>query len=299
MATLVILAAGMGSRYGGLKQIDGVGSHGEPIIDFSIYDAKQAGFDKVVLIIRPEHEEAIRKALTDKIEKHIEVGFAYQELKNVPEGIVVPEGREKPWGTTSALLSCKGVVNEPFCIINADDYYGRSAYKTMLKFLNEEITDSNYGMIGYQCKNTLTEHGSVTRGICEVEDNLLTNIQEIQKIELHDGMAVYEKDGEWIPMSDDTLVSMNFWGFTPKIFEDCEPYFEKFLKEEIEKNPMKCELVIPTTIGDLINDNKCTIKVMSSEDEWFGVTYREDKPYVVKKLQEMKDNGVYPDHLWD
>ena len=299
MATLVILAAGMGSRYGGLKQIDGVGSHGEPIIDFSIYDAKQAGFDKVVLIIRPEHEEAVRKALTDKIEKHIEVGFAYQELKNVPEGIVVPEGREKPWGTTSALLSCKGVVNEPFCIINADDYYGRSAYKTMLKFLNEEITDSNYGMIGYQCKNTLTEHGSVTRGICEVEDNLLTNIQEIQKIELHDGIAVYEKDGEWIPMSDDTLVSMNFWGFTPKIFEDCEPYFEKFLKEETEKNPMKCELVIPTTIGDLINDKKCTIKVMSSEDEWFGVTYREDKPYVVEKLQEMKDNGVYPDHLWD
>lgn len=299
MATLVILAAGMGSRYGGLKQIDGVGSHGEPIIDFSIYDAKHAGFDKVVLIIRPEHEEAVRKALTDKIEKHIEVGFAYQELKNVPEGVIVPEGREKPWGTTSALLSCKGVVNEPFCIINADDYYGRSAYKTMLKFLNEEITDSNYGMIGYQCKNTLTEHGSVTRGICEVEDNLLTNIQEIQKIELQDGVAVYEKDGEWIPMSDDTLVSMNFWGFTPKIFEDCEPYFEKFLKEEIENNPMKCELVIPTTIGDLINDNKCTIKVMSSEDEWFGVTYREDKPYVVEKLQEMKDNGVYPDHLWD
>lgn len=299
MATLVILAAGIGSRYGGMKQIDGVGNHGEPIIDFSIYDAHEAGFNKVVLIIRKEHEEAVREALTNRIEKHMEVAFAYQELDDLPNGITRPEGREKPWGTTQALLSCKGIVNEPFCIINADDYYGKSAYRTMLKFLEEEVKDDAYGMIGYQCKNTLTEHGSVTRGICEVENELLTNIVEIQKIELHDGVAVYEKDGEWVPLSDDTLVSMNFWGFTPKIFETCEPYFEKFLKEAIPENPMKCELVIPTTVGDLIKDEKCSIKVMASEDEWFGVTYREDKPYVVEKIQEMKDAGIYPDNLWD
>ena len=299
MATLVILAAGIGSRYGGMKQIDGVGNHGEPIIDFSIYDAHEAGFNKVVLIIRKEHEEAVREALTNRIKKHMEVAFAYQELDDLPDGINRPEGREKPWGTTQALLSCKGIVNEPFCIINADDYYGKSAYRTMLKFLEEEVKDDAYGMIGYQCKNTLTEHGSVTRGICEVENELLTNIVEIQKIELHDGVAVYEKDGEWIPLSDDTLVSMNFWGFTPKIFETCEPYFEEFLKEAIPENPMKCELVIPTTVGDLIKDEKCSVKVMASEDEWFGVTYREDKPYVVEKIQEMKDAGIYPDNLWD
>lgn len=299
MATLVILAAGMGSRYGGMKQIDGVGNHGEPIIDFSIYDAHEAGFNKVVLIIRREHEEAVKNALTNRIAKHMDVSFAYQEFTNIPDGIAVPEGREKPWGTTHALLACKGIVNEPFCIINADDYYGKKAYRTMYKFLEEEVKDSAYGMIGYMCKNTLTEHGSVTRGVCKVENNLLTSIEEIQKIELHDGKAVYEDNGEWKELSDDTLVSMNFWGFTPKIFEEAEPYFEEFLHRELDNNPMKCELVIPTTVGDLIKDNKCTIKVMASEDEWFGVTYREDKPYVVERIQEMKNKGIYPDTLWD
>ncbi len=300
MTTLAILAAGIGSRYGGMKQIDGVGNHGEPIIDFSIYDAYEAGFDRIVLIIQRQHEQAIRNALTDRIEKHVAIDFAYQDLNDLPDGFELPEGRSKPWGTTHALLALENVVNEPFCIINADDYYGKNAYRTMYKFLNEEVSDDNYGMIGYLCKNTLTEHGSVTRGICEVDNNHnLTNIVEIQKIELHDNKAVYESDDKWLELDDNTLVSMNFWGFTPKIFTDSKEYFNDFLKKEIPNNPLKCELVIPTTVGDLIKDHKCNVKAMSSEDDWFGVTYREDKPYVIKRIQDMKDKGIYPDSLWD
>ncbi len=297
--TLVILAAGMGSRYGGMKQIDGVGNHGEPIIEFSIYDAKEAGFEKVVLIIRKEHEEAFRKALTDKISQHMEVAFAYQDMQNIPEGIEVPEGREKPWGTTHALLACKGVVNEPFAIINADDFYGKDAYKVIYNYLTTEVSDGNYAMVGYPCINTLTENGTVTRGICEKNENgYLTAITEIQKIALQEGKPVYLDGEEWKPLEDNTLVSMNFWGFTPKIFDDCEPIFTSYLKKAIKENPMKCEHVIPTAIGDLVRDKKCSVKVLASKDKWFGVTYREDKPSVVARIQKMKDDGIYPDQLW-
>jgi len=297
--TLVILAAGMGSRYGGMKQIDGVGNHGEPIIEFSIYDAKEAGFEKVVLIIRKEHEEAFRKALTDKVSQHMEVDFAYQDMQNIPEGFTVPEGREKPWGTTHALLACKGVVNEPFAIINADDFYGKDAYKVIYNYLTTEVSDGNYAMVGYPCINTLTENGTVTRGICEKDENgYLTAITEIQKIAMQDGKPVYLDGEEWKPLEDNTLVSMNFWGFTPKIFDDCEPIFASFLEKNIDKNPMKCEHVIPTAIGDLVKDKKCSVKVLASKDKWFGVTYREDKPGVVERIQKMKDDGIYPDQLW-
>jgi len=297
--TLVILAAGMGSRYGGMKQIDGVGNHGEPIIEFSIYDAKEAGFEKVVLIIRKEHEEVFRKALTDKVSQHMEVDFAYQDMQNIPAGFEVPEGREKPWGTTHALLACKGVVNEPFAIINADDFYGKDAYKVIYNYLTTEVSDGNYAMVGYPCINTLTENGTVTRGICEKDENgYLTAITEIQKIALQDGKPVYLDGEEWKPLEDDTLVSMNFWGFTPKIFDDCEPIFASFLEKNIDKNPMKCEHVIPTAIGDLVKDKKCSVKVLASKDKWFGVTYREDKPGVVERIQKMKDDGIYPDQLW-
>ena len=214
--TLVILAAGMGSRYGGMKQIDGVGSHGEPIIEFSIYDAYQAGFRKVVLIIKREHEELFKKALTDRVAAGgMEVDFAYQDMTNIPEGFSVPEGREKPWGTTHALLACKGVVNEPFAIINADDFYGRDAYKVIYDYLTTSITDDHYAMVGFKCLNTLTENGTVTRGLCEEKDGNLSHIVEIQKIALQNGHAVYEDNGEWKPIADDALVSMNFWGFTP------------------------------------------------------------------------------------
>lgn len=297
--TLVILAAGMGSRYGGMKQIDGVGNHGEPIIEFSIYDAKEAGFEKVVLIIKREHEELFKSCLTDRVSKHMEVAFAYQDMLNIPEGIEVPEGREKPWGTTHALLACKGVVNEPFAIINADDFYGKDAYKKIYNFLTTEVEDDHYGMVGYVCNNTLTDNGTVTRGVCEQEDGYLSHIVEIQKIARKDGHAIYEENGEWKDLPDDTLVSMNFWGFTPKIFDEVEGIFENFLKDAIKENPMKCEHVIPTAIGDLVRDKVCKVKMLSSEDQWFGVTYQEDKPLVVEKIQAMKDAGVYPDVLWD
>lgn len=298
--TLVILAAGMGSRYGGMKQIDGVGNHNEPIIEFSIYDAKEAGFGKVVLIIRKEHEEAFKKALTDKIAPHIPVEFAYQDLNDLPEGITVPEGREKPWGTVHALMSCKGIVNEPFALINADDFYGKNAYQVLAKYLTEEIEDDKYAMVGYKCGNTLTDNGTVTRGVCDTDENgNLTNIVEVKEIARKDGGAIYNDNGEWKPMSEDTLVSMNFWGFTPKIFEEAGPDMEEFLKENIPLNPLKCEALIPTTIGNLIHNGTCSVKVLSSSDKWFGVTYKEDKPNVVAKIQEMKDEGIYPDVLWD
>ena len=297
--TLVILAAGMGSRYGGMKQIDGVGSHGEPIIEFSIYDAKEAGFEKVVLIIKREHEELFKSCLTDRVSKHMEVEFAYQDMENIPAGICIPEGREKPWGTTHALLACKGIVNEPFAIINADDFYGKDAYKKIYHFLTTEAKDDHYGMVGYVCTNTLTDHGTVTRGVCERDNGYLSHIVEVQKIARKDGHAIYEDNGEWKQLPDDTLVSMNFWGFTPKIFDEVEGIFENYLKEAIKENPMKCEHVIPTAIGDLVRDKVCEVKMLSSEDEWFGVTYQEDKPIVVQRIQEMKEKGIYPDILWD
>ncbi|MBQ6221390.1 MAG: nucleotidyltransferase [Solobacterium sp.] len=297
--TLVILAAGMGSRYGGLKQIDGVGAHNEPIIDFSIYDAYQAGFGKVVLIIKREHEELFRKNLTDRIEKYMEVGFAYQDMHNIPEGIEIPEGREKPWGTTHALLACKGVVNEPFAIINADDFYGKDAYVVMHDYLVNEIQDDQYAMVGYQCIKTLTEHGSVTRGVCQQEDGYLSHIVEIQKIVLRNGRAYYATEGEWKPLPDNTLVSMNFWGLTPKIFEECQPVFDNYLVSAIKKNPMKCEHVIPTAIGELVDDKVCTVRMLSSRDQWFGITYQEDKPGVVEKIAKMREEGLYPDNLWE
>lgn len=297
--TLVILAAGMGSRYGGMKQIDGVGSHGEPIIEFSIYDAYKAGFRKVVLIIKREHEELFRKALTDRVAAGgMEVDFAYQEMNNLPEGFSVPEGRVKPWGTTHALLACKGIVNEPFAIINADDFYGRNAYEVIYKYLTTEISDDNYAMVGFKCLNTLTANGTVTRGLCQQNDGSLSAIREIQKIALKDGHAIYEDNGEWKPIADDALVSMNFWGFTPKIFDEMEPLFQDFLAANIEKNPLKCEHVIPTGVGTLVSEGKIRVKMLSSSDKWFGVTYKEDKPEVVARIQELKDNGTYPDILW-
>ena len=297
--TLVILAAGMGSRYGGMKQIDGVGNHGEPIIEFSIYDARQAGFENVVLIIKREHEEAFKQALTNKLEGKINVRFAYQDMCNIPEGFTVPEGRVKPWGTTHALLACKGIVDGPFAIINADDFYGRDAYKVIYDFLTSEVKDNQYAMVGYPCINTLTDNGTVTRGLCQEDENkCLASIVEIQKIAKKDGHAVYEDNGEWKEISDNSLVSMNFWGFTPAIFKDMEEIFTKFLQEHLEENPLKCEHVIPTAVGTLVAENKCSVKMLSSKDAWFGVTYKEDKPNVMQKIQEMKDAGIYPDQLW-
>lgn len=298
---LVILAAGMGSRYGGLKQIDGVGSHGEPIIDFSIYDAKEAGFEKVVLIIRKEHEEAFRTNLTNKVSRHMEVEFAYQDMMDIPEGIEVPADRVKPWGTTHALLACRN-LDAPFAIINADDYYGKDAFRVIYNFLVHDVKDGEYGMVGYVLENTLTDHGTVSRAICKTDEHdFLQKIVECPKIAKEEDHAkLTHDDGKtWEPIEKGSLVSMNFWGFTPHIFAQCEPIFEQFIRNGIVENPMKCEHVIPTAIGTMLEDKACCVKVLTSHDRWFGVTYQEDKPYVVANLQEYKDKGFYPDQLWD
>lgn len=295
---LVILAAGMGSRYGGLKQIDTVGSNGESIIDFSIYDAKEAGFEKVVLIIRKEHEEAFKNCLTDKVSKHMEVEFAYQEMSDVPSHIQIPEGREKPLGTTHALLAARN-IDAPFMICNADDFYGKDAFKVMYTFLTSDVADNHYAMVGYKCNNTLTDSGTVTRGVCENENGYLTKITEIQKIARNENhKPIYEDNGVWKDLDENTLVSMNFWGFTPAIFEQSQEIFNQFIEKAIIDNPMKCEHVIPTAVGDLVAQGKAQVKMLSSKDEWFGVTYREDKPMVVEKIQRYKDLGIYPFNLW-
>lgn len=297
--SLVILAAGMGSRYGGLKQIDTVGSNGESIIDFSIYDAIQAGFTKVYLIIRREHEEAFKSALIDKIKRFIKVEFIYQELSDLPECYTVPEGREKPWGTTHALLACRKQVSEPFAIINADDYYGKDAFKQIYSFLKNDVKDDQYGMVAYRLLNTLTDAGTVSRGICEVIEGNLNMVVERLKIAKKDQGAAYTEDSEnWIKLPQDALVSMNYWGFTPKIFEVAERRFDLFLATSLKDNPMKCEHVIPTMIGECLKEKSLSVKVMTSADRWFGVTYREDKPDVVAMFEGLKKEGQYPFDLW-
>lgn len=298
--TLVILAAGMGSRYGGLKQMDTLGSQGESIIDFSIYDAIQAGFKRLILIIKKEHEEAFEKQLVSQIRPFIQVDYAYQELLDVPNDIIVSQERVKPWGTTHALLSIEPVINgDPFMVINADDFYGRSSFVMMHHFLSNEVQDSHYGMIGYGLKNTLTEHGSVTRALCDLDENQnLKKIVEIQKIEKHNDTVVIEEEGVYKVVDSKQLVSMNYWGFTPKILEEIRPLFDEFIRREILVNPLKCEHVIPTAIGQLLEKQQITVKVMSSTDQWYGVTYQEDKPHVISALQEQKEKGIYPEYLW-
>jgi len=295
---LVILAAGMGSRYGGLKQIDTVGSNNESIIDFSIYDAKKAGFEKVVLIIREEHKEVFEEALGKKVARFMEVEYAFQDMNVLPSGYVLPKERVKPWGTTHALLATRNHVDGPFMIINADDYYGEDSFRVMYKFLTEQVSEDNFGMVGYQLNNTITDSGSVTRAICEVEDGYLKEIVEVQKIRKTNNGAEYLDNDEWKPLANG-LVSMNYWGFTPRIFELCETVFKDFLDREYEHNPLKCEHVIPTAVGELLRENKIKVQMLETASKWFGVTYQEDKPFVVKSLQEYKDEGVYPFDLWE
>ena len=294
---LAILAAGMGSRYGGLKQIDTVGSNGESIIDFSIYDAKEAGFEKVVLIIREEHKDAFENALGRKVRQFMEVEYAFQDMNDLPNGYTMPEDRVKPWGTTHALLALRNIIKEPFMIINADDYYGKDSFKIMYDFLsNPENTE--YSMMGYKLENTLTDHGSVTRAICEVKDDYLEKIVEIKKIRKTENGAEYEQNDEWLPLPN-SLVSMNYWGFTPNVFPLFEEVFVDFLDREYSKNPLLCEHVIPTAIGELLVKHDIKVKMLKSNSKWFGVTYKEDKPLVVENLQAYKDEGLYPFDLWE
>ena len=300
--TLVILAAGMGSRYGGLKQIDGVGNHNEPIIEFTIYDAIKTGFKKVVLIIKKEHQEIFEESLVKKVRPFIEVEYAFQDLDDLPDGIAVPEGRVKPWGTTHALLSCRNILKEdPFIVCNADDFYGRNAFEKTMEFFHNGISDDTYCMVGYKVENTLSDNGTVTRGFCQKDDEgYLSSIREIMNIRWnsnHDGVE-YEENGEYVPMEMGSPVSMNFWGFTPAVMDKFMEIFRNELPQGIENNPMKYEALLPNHVGLLVKQGGARVRVLTSEDSWFGVTYKEDKPGVVAKIQSLKDDGTYPDELF-
>lgn len=298
---LVIMAAGMGSRYGGLKQIDPVGAHKELIIDFSIFDAIQAGFKKLVFIIKKVDEEAFKEAIGDRIGKYIETEYVYQDLENIPGGYTAPNERTKPWGTGHAILSCKDKVDQPFAVINADDYYGPEAFKKIYSFLLEAEDDDKYryAMVGYTLSNTLTEHGHVARGVCSCIGNQLESICERTHIAYHEGQSQFLEGETWMPVDKDSIVSMNLWGFTPSIFNTLEEEFTKFLARELESNPLKSEFFLPSVVDTLIQNDKATVTVLHSKDKWYGVTYKEDKPVVVAAIQGFQQQGIYPLKLWE
>ncbi len=300
---LVIMAAGMGSRYGGLKQMDPVDENGHIIMDFSIYDAIRAGFEKVVFIIKKENEALFKECVGDRVAKKMQVEYVFQDLHNLPEGYIVPEGREKPWGTGHAVLSCLSAVDGPFAVINADDYYGREAFQIIYDFLTTHQDDEKYQytMVGYYLKNTLTENGHVARGVCIAdEEGKLTGITERTRIEKHaDGPAYTEDDGEtWTKLPEDTIVSMNMWGFTSSILQELNNRFARFLEENLRKNPLKCEYFLPFVVDELLKENKAEVTVLKSPDRWYGVTYKEDKPVVVEAIKNMRSAGLYPQGNW-
>lgn len=300
---LVIMAAGMGSRYGGLKQMDPVDENGHIIMDFSIYDAMRAGFEKVVFIIKKENEALFKECVGDRVAKKMQVEYVFQDLHNLPEGYIVPEGREKPWGTGHAVLSCLSAVDGPFAVINADDYYGREAFQIIYDFLTTHQDDEKYQytMVGYYLKNTLTENGHVARGVCIAdEEGKLTGITERTRIEKHaDGPAYTEDDGEtWTKLPEDTIVSMNMWGFTSSILQELNNRFARFLEENLRKNPLKCEYFLPFVVDELLKENKAEVTVLKSPDRWYGVTYKEDKPVVVEAIKNMRSAGLYPQGNW-
>ena len=300
---LVIMAAGMGSRFGGLKQIEPVSDKGEIILDFSLYDAIMAGFKKVIFVIKEENEDAFRELIDNKAGKYIDVEYVFQKIDDLPEGYAVPEGREKPWGTGHAVLAARKVVDGPFAVINADDYYGPGAFQTMYDFLeNAEDGDKyQYCMVGYQIENTLTENGYVSRGVCQLDENsLLTDITERTKIQWQEDKIVYTEDEgqSWVELPRGTFVSMNFWGFTASMMKEMEARFPAFLDKALVDNPMKGEYFLPGVVDQLIQEGKAEAKVLKSMDRWYGVTYKEDKEGVVDALQSMKDKGEYPDVLF-
>ncbi len=300
---LVIMAAGMGSRYGGLKQLDPVGNHGQLIIDYSIYDAKRAGFETVVFVIKPEIEADFKEAIGDRVSRVMDVKYAYQLKEDLPEGYTVPAGRTKPWGTAHAALSVRKLVDGPFAIINADDYYGPEAFQEIYNYLSthEDGDVYEYVMVGYLLKNTVTENGTVARGVCEeTADHFLTQVTERTKIEKGEPPRYTEDDGAtWTDLSADTIVSMNMWGFTRSFLDEALARFPAFLDKALAENPEKGEYFLPTVVSQLIDEGKARVKVLRSEDKWYGVTYREDKPTVVAAITEKTAAGLYPDRLWE
>lgn len=295
--TLIILAAGMGSRYGGLKQLDEVGPSGEAIIDYSLFDAIRAGFGKVVFIIRTDFEKQFRERFEPKLKGRIAFDYAYQSLDKIPPGSVADQKREKPWGTAHAVWMADGLVKEPMAVINADDFYGREAYQTMADFLVTSSDDREYAMIGYSLSNTLSPYGSVSRGVCMTDEKgYLTGVVERVKIQRdHDGIFYYEPEGRF-PLPENTPVSMNFWGLKPNVFQYIREGFEEFLKGK-GKEP-KAEYFIPLLINDNILNGRIATKVLSCNSNWFGITYREDKPLAQKEILALVERGEYPHDLW-
>ena len=296
---LVIMAAGMGSRYGGLKQIDTVDDCGHIIIDYSIYDAIKAGFRDFTFIIKKEIEKDFREVVDPHLAgKGVNVKYVYQELDKLPEGYSVPEGRVKPWGTAHAILCTLGTVDAPFAVINADDYYGAHAFEKIYSFLKNTNDEGkyHYAMVGYRIKNTVTEQGTVSRGVCAADENsMLTEIVERTKIGTRGGEIYYTEDGTDYKLDPETLVSMNLWGFTPSYIAECKARFASFLDENLAKNPLKCEFFLPTVVFDLIKEGKADVKVLDNTDKWYGVTYKEDKASVVEAFRALREAGVYPE----
>lgn len=301
---LVVLAAGMGSRYGGLKQMDSVAGHGQSIIDYSIYDARRAGFEKVIFVIKRALEEDFRRLVGDRIARGIQVEYAFQELDDLPAGYAVPAGRKKPWGTTHAVLAARDLIRGPFAVINSDDYYGPEAFQLIYDFLStqdEAAVPQRYAMVSYLLGNTVTDNGSVARGVCRVgEDGLLREVVEHTRIEKDGSDARSTLDGgeTWVPLPGSTPVSMNFWGFQRSFVDEGEARFPEFLDRILAENPEKGEFYLPLLVSRLIGEGKAQVQVLPSEDKWYGVTYREDKPGVVAALADMTARGLYPENLW-
>ncbi len=302
-ATLVVMAAGMGSRYGGDKQVDGVGPHGEILMNYGVYDAARAGFDKVVFVIKPEIRELIQRLAGDALEtlrtpdgRKVEFCYAEQTFDSVPDFYRIPAERTKPFGTTHAVLCARELVHEPFCVINADDYYGVDAYRTIYQALQTLPAAGEAAMVGYLLKNTVTKYGTVSRGVCHTADGKLTNIRETLKIQLFpDGSIADVAEGVRHELDGDSVVSMNFWGFAPSVFDAMERYFHDFLRR-VGDDP-KAECLLPTMVGDMMDRGELSVSVLESHDQWFGMTYHEDRPRVAAALQKLHDAGVYPDKL--
>lgn len=301
--TLMIMAAGMGSRYGGSKQVDKMTDAGEIILDFSLYDAMMAGFNKVIFIIREEHRDVFRELVDERAGRFMEVEYAYQKLDDIPDGYDIPEGREKPWGTSHAVLAARDLIDGPFVVINADDYYGPGAFASLYEYLMEHEDGEKYEfcMAGYKLENTVTENGHVARGVCELDDEgYLKQVTERTKIEMRpEGIAFTEDDGaNWTVLPEGTVVSMNFWGFSAAMMKELEAGLPEFLDKALAENPLKGEYLLPHTADKLIKSGKARIKVLTSPDKWCGVTYKEDKEDVKNTLEALKDKGVYPEKLW-
>ena len=302
---LVVMAAGMGSRYGGLKQVDPVGKHGQLIIDYSLYDARRAGFETVVFVIKRAIEKTFKEAIGNRLEKVMNVKYAYQELSNLPQGFSVPQGREKPWGTCHAILSAKPFLDGPFAVINSDDYYGAHAFSVIYNYLNTHSAKDNvdsYCMVGYDLQNTVTENGHVARGVC-VSDSQgnLKSVTEHTHIEKQGNEIRYTDDNgqSWGTFPGSTTVSMNLWGFSGHFLEEAENRFPTFLKANLLHDPLKCEYFLPSVVSQLIEEKKAIVKVLHSPDKWYGVTYKADKPTVVNAVAQMTESGLYPENLWN